>query len=59
MRTYAKGILTLFALVTLGMATLPAQAMDGWGVEVCRDVEVFDQPGGEGTKYPEDLKAGS
>jgi hypothetical protein len=59
MRIYPKGILTLFALVTLGMAAAPASAGEPNLVEVPLDIDVYDHPGGEGKPRGQFLKAGS
>lgn len=47
------------ALATLMLAPLPASALDGYGVEVPLDVQVYDQPGGVGTPRQQDLRGGS
>jgi hypothetical protein len=59
MKTYPNSILTLFALVALGMATVPVRAGEPNLVEVPLDIDVYDHPGGEGKPRGEFLKAGS
>jgi hypothetical protein len=42
--------------IAVSAAAAPASALSGKGVEVPFDVDVYDQPGGEGTKRGEFLK---
>lgn len=55
-----KNVSTLALMLLAGFALcVPASALDGYAVRVPLDIDIYDQPGGEGKPRPQHLKAGS